>query len=311
MPRRDHPKSNHAVQPHDDFRRISGIGPTLARGLYEAGILTYKDLAGRTPEEIAAVLTHMARVSSQRIDREDWRGQARQLAESLLQPSEPSQHYASFHIELLLNPDNSVRRTKVHHHQTDTDDAWAGTDEDRLLTFLRDRVPPAAARQPTQAADLQPITPTTSKPPADTPTASLSPSFLRVEELTPVRGDESSFLRRADEQTSVQLTLRINPTDNLRTATFDFTADIAAHSKLGDNQRWSLDTTHGAIRGNESLSLEVTGPPLPLGLYRLVATVAVYPADHTPEVQPLYRRTVPGDLIQVTEAPIQATPAGT
>jgi Helix-hairpin-helix domain len=301
MPQRDHPASNHAGQPHDDFRRISGIGPTLERSLHDSGILTYQDLAERTPEEIAAVLTDMARVSPQRIEKEDWRGQARQLAASLVQPSEPSQRYASFHIELLLNPDNSVRRTKVHHHQTDTDDAWAGMDEDRLLAFLRDRVPPSAVRQPTQAADLQPAPPTTSQPSVAAPTASLPPSFLRIEELTPVR---------TDEQTSVRLTARIDPPDDLGTATFDLTADIAAHSKLGDDQRWSLDTAHGAIRGNEPLTLEVTGPPLPLGLYRLVATVAVYPADHTPEVQPLYRRTVPGDLVQVTEAAIQTTPAG-
>src|SRR5207342_3218433 len=80
-------------------------------------------------------------------------------------PSEPDQHYVSFHIELLLDVDNSVRRTKVHHHQSDTDEAWAGWDEDRLLALLRSHIPPVAPRRSAEAADSQsPEAPTTTRP---------------------------------------------------------------------------------------------------------------------------------------------------
>jgi hypothetical protein len=53
----------------------------------------------------------MAGLSAARIASQDWVGQARQLAGSTGPPlpSEPDQHYASFHIELLLDVDNSVR----------------------------------------------------------------------------------------------------------------------------------------------------------------------------------------------------------
>ena len=307
MPQRDRPKSNPTGQAGDDFRRIPGIGPALERRLHDAGILTYQDLADRTPEEIAAALANVTGVSAERIAGQDWIGQARQLAGPPPEASDPSQRYASFHVEFLLDPDLGVRRTKVHDHQTDTDDAWPGWDEDRLLTLLRDRVPAAAAQEPTTtaAADLQPPA-----PPAATLPSVLPPPVLRVEELIIVRDGQRGDLRRPDEPTSVRLTLRAEPSDRPHAATVDFTADIAARSKLGDNQRWPLGSTHGAIRGDEPLSVELTGPPLRPGLYRLAATVAVYPGDHPPEAEPFYRRDALGDLIQVANAPTQPAPDG-
>jgi hypothetical protein len=304
--------SNLPDRPGDDFRKIAGIGPALERRLHDAGILTYQDLAGHTPEEIAAALADVAGVSPERIIRQEWIGQARQLAgpPPLPEASEPSQHYASFHVELLLAPDLGVRRTKVHDYQTDTDDTWPGWDEHRLLTPLRDRIPIAGPRQPIESADLQPATPSTNPPPPAPPPTTLPPSFLRIEELTPIRNGRRDYIRRPDEPTSVRLSLCTNPTDIPHAATFDFTAEIAARSKLGDNQRLPLGTTHGAIRVNEPLSVELTGPPLPPGLYRLVATVTIYAAGHTAKAQPLYSRGASGDLIHVADAPTQTAPAG-
>jgi hypothetical protein len=313
MPRRDRPQSNPAGQPRDDLEVIAGIGPALERRLHEAGILTYQDLAERTPEEIATILAHVTGVSAGRIASQDWIGQARQLAEPLPlpEPSEPSQRYASFHVEFLLDPDLGVRRTKVHDHQTDTDDTWPGWDEDKLLALLRERVRVTAVQQPTGAADLQPAPPSASQPPAATPSTGLPPPSVRIEELTPVGDGQPGDLRRPDEPTSVRLTLRAEPTDTPHAATVDFTAEVAARSKLGDNQRWPVGSTHGTIRGDEPVSVELTGPPLPTGLYRLVATVAVYPADHRPEAEPFYRRDASGNLVQVASVPTQPAPAGT
>jgi hypothetical protein len=310
MPQHDRPTSNPTGQPGDDFRRITGIGPALQRRLHDAGILTFQDLAGRTPEEIAAALADVTGVSPERIASQDWIGQARRLAGHPPEEAEPSQRYASFHVELLLDPDLGVRRTKVHDHQLDTDETWPGWDEGRLLALLRERVPVAAARESTGAADLlPPAAPSASEPPA-APSTSLAPPGLRVEELTSIRDGERGDVRLPNEPTSVRLTLRAEPTDTPHGAAVDFAADVAAHSKLGDERRWPLGTAHGTIRGNDPLSVELTGPPLPTGLYRLVATVAVYPPDHTPKVEPFDRRDASGDLIQVTDAPTPTTPAG-
>jgi hypothetical protein len=55
------------------------------------------------------------------------------------QPSQPTdqQHYSTFVVELLLDAHHDVRRTRVTHIQTGTEQTWAGWDEERLLAFLR------------------------------------------------------------------------------------------------------------------------------------------------------------------------------
>jgi hypothetical protein len=312
MTRRDRPKSTPAGQAGDDFQKIVGIGVGIERRLHDAGILTYQDLAEHSPEQIAASLAGMAGLSSARIASQDWTGQARQLAGSASSslPSEPSQTYASFHIELLLDVDNSVRRTKVHHHQSEIDQAWAGWDEDRLLALLRDHIPLPASPQPAEAVDLQssaaPATakPETAAPSGDQPEAahllmSLPSSSLRADNLGLSRRGQRSRSWPVGEPTSISFTLWVNRTSRLRAATVDFAADITARSTLGDNQRWPLGTVQGAVRVDEPLSVELAGPPLPRGLYRLEARVLIYPADHAPDSQPLQGRRASGAPIQV------------
>lgn len=308
MAHRDPAKSEPADQRGDDFRKIMGIGQALERRLHDAGILTYQDLAARSPERIAATLSDVAGVSSARIASQDWTGQARQLAGPLDPPgpSEPSQQYVSFNVELLLNADGSVRRTKVHHYQSDTDCAWAGWDEEELLARLRGHTSPAAMPQPTEVTDLQSsAAPPASQPATAAPSTSLPSSALRIEELTPIRDGQASRSCTSGEPTSVRLVLRADPAGTLHAATLDFTADIAAHSKLGDNRDWPVGTMQGAIRVDKPLSVELTGQPLPTGLYRLVATVGIYPADHTPKSRPLYSQRALGELIQVAKKPAQ------
>jgi hypothetical protein len=156
MPPRDPRKSAPADPAGDDFQQIQGIGAAIDRRLHDAGILSYHDLAALSPEQIAASLAGLAGLSPARIASQDWAGQASRLAGPAAPalPSEPDQSYASFHVEFLLGVDGSVRRTKVHHHQSGTDETWAGWDEDRLLTLLRDHIPHMSSELPAEAADV-------------------------------------------------------------------------------------------------------------------------------------------------------------
>jgi Helix-hairpin-helix domain len=314
MPRRDDPKSNRAGQSGDDFQKIAGIGPVLALRLWNAGILTYDDLARRTPAEIAATLADVAGISAERIASQNWTGQARELGEPPPEASVPSQHYAAFHIEFLLESDNRVRRTKVHHHQTDARDAWPGWDEGRLLSFLRDRIqPPAAAMAADTPGPEQAHMQTKDQGPASTrgtPTSQPSPSVpehlpslsLSIEELAPVRGGQRSYLQSPDDPNSVRLTMRISSAGTLTHDAFDFSATIATRTFEG-HHRSPLGTTQGVIRVSDPLSVEVPGRALPVGLYRLVATVDIYPAGHSPKQQPLHRQSASGDLMGVADTP--------
>jgi hypothetical protein len=322
MPPRDPRKSAPAGQAGDDFQQIQGIGATIDRRLHDAGILTYRDLAALTPEQIAASLAGVAGLSPARIASQDWPGQAGRLAGPAAPPlpSEPDQHYASFHIELLLDVDDSVRRTKVRHHQSGTDETWAGWDEDRLLALLRGHIPLVASSRPAEAADqrspaapaaaepqmtapsgdqLETATPSGDRPETANLPVSLPSSSLRVDHLGLTRGGQRSPNWTPGEPTAVGFTLRVNRTNALQADTLDFTADIAASSTLGDDQRWPLGTVQGAVRVDEPLAVELTGQPLPRGLYRPEATVLIYPTNHAPDSGPLQGRRAYGALIQV------------
>jgi hypothetical protein len=322
VPARDPRISTPAGRAGDDFQKIQGIGAGIDRRLHGAGILTYQDLAALTPEEIATSLAGMAGLSPARIASQDWAGQAGRLAGTAAPalPSEPDQHYASFHIELLLDVDNSVRRTKLRHHQSGTDEAWPGWDEDRLLALVRDHIPLMTPWQPAEAGDLQsssaPATaePETAVPSGDQPEIAISPAHLpetaglpaglarssvRVEHLGFTRAGQRSCSWAPGEPTSVGFTLQVGRTGAPAAAALDFTADITVGSTLGDDQRWPLGTVRGAVRVDEPLSVELTGEPLPRGLYRPEATVLIYPANHAPDSQPLQGRRASGALIQV------------
>jgi hypothetical protein len=322
------PQSSSTGRSGDNFRKIDGIGPVLERRLWDAGILTYSDLAQRTPEEIAASLPSTAGISVERIASQNWTGQAHELAESPPGASGPRQHYAAFHVEFLLESDNSVRGTRVHHHQTDAREAWAGWDEEKLLTFLRDRIPLPAVATSTDARDVEPTETQTDEPtqtqardqepasvepaPASQPSAPvpdrLPPLSLSIEELTPIREGQRSHHLSPNEPSSVRLTMRINPIGAPIHDTFDFSATIVARRFAG-HARSPLGTAQGTVRVRDLVSVEMTGPALPADLYRLVATVEIYSADHSPEEPPLYRMRASGDLMRVADTPLGSAPA--
>jgi hypothetical protein len=301
MPR-SHRPADDARRQRDDFSRIKGIGPALAQRLWDAGIRSFHDLAEASPEEIAEVLNDATGMSPERITRLDWAGQARQLAGSRAETSDPGQRYASFNLQFLLEPDNSIRRTKLHHLQMGTEDTWPGWDQDRLISCLRERIPFQADIPATGSGDLPPTLPAA---PARSQalTATLPPTLLTIEELAPIQGDQISFVQRHDEPISVRLTLRIKPADLPLAATYDCTTTVVAR-KLGGDDRWPIGTAHGVIRTNESVSFDLTGPPAPPGLYRLTATMAIYTVGHSPEDLPLHSRNANGKLMHAN-APVE------
>ncbi len=309
------PQSSSTGPSGDDFRKIGGIGRTLERRLWDAGILTYSDLGQRTPEEIAAILPSTAGISAERIASQDWTGQARELAEHPPEASVPRQHYAAFYFEFLLESDNSVRGTRAHHHQTDAREAWAGWDEEKLLAFLRDRIPLSAAATPGAAipADAPAPEPGNAEPASagqlPAPAPGWLPSWsLTIEELAPIRDGQPSHTLPSGEPRSVRLTMRINPAGTPIDDSFDFSATIAAR-RFGGHDRLPLGITHGTVRAGDPVSVEVTGPALSADLYRLVATVGIYPADHSPDEPPLYQKRASGDLMRVADVPLGSAPA--
>jgi predicted flap endonuclease-1-like 5' DNA nuclease len=76
------PPTNRAAEPQriDDLKLINGIGPAVEKRLNDVGIVAFAQLAALSPADIAAVVADLAGLSAERIIKQDWLGQARELA---------------------------------------------------------------------------------------------------------------------------------------------------------------------------------------------------------------------------------------
>jgi hypothetical protein len=261
----------------DDMQQIAGIGPALATRLAEAGVTRYRDLASFTEERLAAVV----HVSAERIAGQDWIGQARRLAGDVPIDPEGHQTYATFHVELLIDADNTVRRTKARHYQTDAEDSWPGWDEQHLIAVIRSKA----------ALDT----------PAPRPAEPQAPAVLPIHVDGPgpaEKGTHGTF-RLAGQPMTVRMALRVAPFDRADAGPVDFIAEVAARS-VSDNARYPVATASGVATIDEASCLDLGGPPLPPGLYRLEAVVVIYGHRHQPGERPLGRHRVRGDLVHVT-----------
>ena len=127
----------------DDFKKINGIGPAIERRLHDSGIQTYAQLASKTPDELFKIFENRAGMSADRINQQDWIGQAQKLVQqkpvtknrdSVKAPGN-GQHYAAFTIKLLLDKRNNVRSTTIAQVGKDQQ-KWAGWDEEKIISFI-------------------------------------------------------------------------------------------------------------------------------------------------------------------------------
>lgn len=63
----------------DDFTRIKGIGPGVAKRLTQAGITTYAKLAALSPAQVNDIIAFPGK-NADTIAKEDWTGQAKAFA---------------------------------------------------------------------------------------------------------------------------------------------------------------------------------------------------------------------------------------
>lgn len=71
------PLSNPPQQP-DDLKKIKGVGPAIEKALHGIGIYQFKQVADLSPSNIAWIDENLDFPG--RVRRDDWVGQARQLA---------------------------------------------------------------------------------------------------------------------------------------------------------------------------------------------------------------------------------------
>jgi len=277
-------------QAADDFKLVDGIGPAVENRLHAAGILTYSQLAGMKLEILTSLLDGMVGYSPKRIKEQDWSGQARKLSnqtgqslvDDVQESTNNSLHYASYTVELLLDRDNQVRRTRAMHVQSSQEATWAGWDAGCLRDFLVDSGHlQTTSSQENMTVDKAPV----SKPPLS-PTADLEASrpALTLKGATKIietrlvnkSGQSLGALIPGDQPFEVQLLLDLSQVEVPKGERMGYDATIYL-KKLGKSDQVVTGGKEGTLTAVKSAMIDVSSQPVAPGDYRLEALVALRP----------------------------------
>jgi hypothetical protein len=259
--------------PSDDFTRITGIGRAIARRLQDAGVKTYADLGELSAEELVQLLSNGPGVSAQRIMKEGWRNQAKELAAR--PPDDERQlgdnrHYESFVVRLLLNDSNDVYSSMVEHIRSGKVERWAGWEPAKLTDFLEVQASlqsPVPTDMPAPKA-LAAIAETEPAAELSTTTES-SPITMISVTLRPER-----HLVRALEPFTVSLLLDLDEVRSQVQSVLNYVAVVAA-KPLHGGSRHTIAETYGSLAPGSSLAVELITDGLPEGVYLLEAAVSL------------------------------------
>jgi predicted flap endonuclease-1-like 5' DNA nuclease len=277
----------------DNLQRIAGIGKGVERRLRRAGVRTFGDLAARSPEELAAILDGVPRMSAERIAQQDWIGQARDQAAAASRSGDEvadddgnRQHYQNFTVELLTDH-GDVRRTRVWHVQSGDQRQWTGLATDELIEFVTTRAGIApAAPGPQAVAGPTAATPTPSAEARHRPADAARPSSggLRVRELAVV-APVPALVGTVPAATPFQIRLGVDlESAALASAAGDqpFQLSAIVQARRIGGATVQLGSAASEVAGPGRTVIELDSQGLPEGVYRLDAAVRLLGPDQRP-----------------------------
>jgi len=274
----------------DDFKRIHGIGAGIESLLQASGIHTYAQLAALTPDQVAERFEKNIGMWRRRVIQQDWVGQARQLAAESIEPEtdlevpNSHQHYASFNVELLLDENNNVRRTRVLNVQSQAEDAWAGWERKRLLNFICesaalklpiDKIEQIAEHEqesrlprPAQATEQGSILPT-----ADI----VGEMRIRDMVLKTSGSEGAQRFTRSNQPFKAQLMLDLTNLSLSHGIPIGYSASIFARKFGSSSHRQVVGKSEGKFLFADNATVSIDDLSLPGGTYRIEAFVELIP----------------------------------
>ena len=287
------PDSGMAAAPAD-LQRIKGIGPGIERSLHRVGIRTFSQLAALTPEDVVRLLGAPTGLSAQRIAKQDWIGTAKELAAEEEEPAgvggpeweapPDRQQYATFTVELLLDENGEVRRTRVVHVQRQDEeggkDSWPGWEGGRLVRYFVEH----AALQQMSPPLIGDVGPGGVEPPARTGPSPDEPvvevSNLAFEQLTDAEASDAEEGAGGRERISARVDFRLSGAGAapITAAGRSYFVNVLAYTITTD-ETTVLAASEGQLRPGvfEYTTTMVFAPPK-IGRYQLLGTVVV--AEH-------------------------------
>ena len=267
----------------DDLKRIKGIGAGVETRLNQAGILSFAKLAASTPEEISGILANMIGMSPQKINDQDWIGQAKQFSagveadEAINIPANSSdqQHYETFSVKLLVDDFKQVRRTNIVHVQKGEEENWAGWDEQRLIAFVIEH---AALTVTTSKTTLQMNVESVPAAQADIVLHPVEVTRLLIDTVNTVANGRKSNIFAINQDWSIQLEWTL-PDDKLISGTWQVKAYLESMGPGNgvDENEYALPGISLPIIPNETFysgELNFKEGDIAPGIYWLVVTIA-------------------------------------
>jgi hypothetical protein len=182
------------------------------------------------------------------------------------------QHYATFSLELLMNDDNTVRRTKLAHLQSGVAQTWSEWEPSTVIEFvevngllpqeLTGRIAPNAS-QPEVSSSMR-------------ASSVVKESAVKFEILGARREDELDYcqLMQRDQSYALQLALEWEGDKPALGAKVKYEA-VAQAKLLGTPKLLRVGVTVGIAAAGERVLIDVSGARLPPGTYRLSAALTL------------------------------------
>ncbi len=263
----------------DDFKLINGIKSGIENRLHNAGITSYAQLIALSPDDIVAAVGTLVGMTADRVIKQDWIGQARQLESQREQAlaemqSDQSraerQHYATFTLELLLGGENEVRRTRIMHIQGKAEETWAGWEQVRVIDFIISRAELRLPKaEPVQAGTglIETTLPESPQPVLGNP---------RLQELVAIPSAEDSPRRliSASQPFGVRMTLDLSEVSSPKDTPLEYSTTFFS-KKLGRGERMTVGNAKGSCMPEEKVVIGIENATLQEGVYRLEAEVVL------------------------------------
>jgi len=281
---------------NDDFKLINGIGPGIEKRLHSAGILTYAQLAELTPEQVVQRLGNLIGLTSKRVLEQEWIEQARQLETAASSKSSLDrsgrQHYATFTVELLLDEDNDVRRTRIVYIQAEKEVTWVGWDQAKLVDFIvengeLDLIPSEEVAEESQilAETVEPV-------------RLIGNPRLEETRITSLETGQESRILVKNQPFEINLAVDLAGLNIPADAEISYAAETYAKS-LGKGLRQKIGEAQGTFTSPEIVEMKITNPGLQEGTYRINVDLnfSQFPAE--PVKQPELAAKLDAGLLRV------------
>jgi hypothetical protein len=314
---------------------IKGIGPSIAGKLRQSGIHTFSQLASFSPIKLASKVNGLSskRIAHQDwIGQARVLSGIKLRAKPPQKRTDTTathHHYENFIIEFLLDKGDKIRRIRATHVQSGNTNTWTRWEDKLLLNFLvqytgahiQTTLPPKKTTSKSHKSPLlnesaasspitTPISGTTTlitsegaAPPAPTTshpnilnksTSSEGVLFLRGIKVVLADSGISTFFIRQNQPYLVRLILDRNKVFAQSSAKLTLKASVNFKQVGGKLQ--SVSETNRSLKLSEIEFLDITGPNLPLGIYRLSAFVRITSSDQR---VPSVMASLDGNLLQV------------